>query len=495
MKIVVVLYLDDNIEDSDLSLCGSFIPQILATRFSSLPSIENIYYSVPELYQGKITSFENVVIRKRNDDVEFWKNIFKDSKADHLVRIFTDSPFIDQNVIEEMITAHIEYLAEFTYSENLPAGLSCEIISKDLITELPDFEEKTLPLSSIIKSNINQFDIELFYKEPDLRDKRISFRTALKRDAKIMDELYNLNNQEYPEYGKIKQLIEENPQALYIGPAYLEIELSGACELDCIFCYRNKLKQQHGDMTIDLFKKIISDMQIFNLPYTVCFGGSGEPLMNNNFYQILEYVTKQKLLSNIIIETNGIYLDNNFIHTVSNYDLSKMTIIININGLDQLTYQTMHGADYFEVIFKNIQALHKTEQFTGKLYLQVMKIKETEQFLDKYYNFWENYSIPIILQKQNTYLGLIEDRRYSDLTPLDRVPCWHLQRDLYILADGTVTFCKQDVEGTQAAGLITEQSILDIWNSNKNTYMHDFKKEYSRNPDCKSCDEWYTYNF
>jgi hypothetical protein len=30
-------------------------------------------------------------------------------------------------------------------------------------------------------------------------------------------------------------------------------------------------------MGIDTMKKIIEEMRAFNLPYTVCFGGSGEP--------------------------------------------------------------------------------------------------------------------------------------------------------------------------------------------------------------------------
>ena len=74
-----------------------------------------------------------------------------------------------------------------------------------------------------------------------------------------------------------------------------------------------------------------------------------------------------------------------------------------------------------------------------------MKINETEPFLDRFYDFWEKYKIPIILQKQNTYLGKIQDRNYSDLTPLERTPCWHLQRDLVVLVDGSVPLCREDI--------------------------------------------------
>ena len=105
----------------------------------------------------------------------------------------------------------------------------------------------------------------------------------------------------------------------------------------------------------------------------------------------------------------------------------------------------LHGTDRFETVLQNILGLAETAR--DRLYVQIMKINETEPFLDAYYDFWEKHKIPIILQKQNTFLGRIQDRRYSDLSPLDRIPCWHLQRDLYITADGGVSFCKQDVDG------------------------------------------------
>jgi hypothetical protein len=99
------------------------------------------------------------------------------------------------------------------------------------------------------------------------------------------------------------------------------------------------------------------------------------------------------------------------------------------------------------------------------------------------------------LQKQNTYLGRIEDRRYSDLSPLDRIPCWHLQRDLYILSDGRVAFCKQDFEGKTAQGSIGEENVLSLYNKGLADFINDYRKKYASKPDCTACDEWYTFNF
>ena len=114
-----------------------------------------------------------------------------------------------------------------------------------------------------------------------------------------------------------------------------------------------------------------------------------------------------------------------------------------------------------------------------RVYIQIMKINETDEFgkendiksyLDKYYDFWEGEKIPIILQKQNIYFGRIPDRRYSDLSPVKRTPCWHLQRDLYILSDGTVSFCKQDIDGETSYGNVNICLLVKSGNRQKKSF-------------------------
>ncbi len=174
---------------------------------------------------------------------KIWKKIFSVLNADHIIKIFCDSPFIDMDIIAEMIDVHTKYLAEFTYSENLPSGYSCEIISRELVNAIPEPEEKTLPIGQVIRSNINKFDVELYYKEPDVRDKRLSFRCGNPREKRIMERIYDISGS-FPKYGQIKEIIDNNPGVLFIGPSYLDIELTGRCNLDCIFCYRKILKKR-----------------------------------------------------------------------------------------------------------------------------------------------------------------------------------------------------------------------------------------------------------
>ena len=446
MKITALLYVDDNLTDADLTFAGLYLPEELKNTLFSKDIVKEVKFAVPESYSGNLSG-NDIIKRQNKDDVSFWKKLFAETKADHIIKIFCDSPFLDMNIISEMLDAHTKYLAEFTYSENLPSGFACEIISKELIDSIPETDEKTLPLSQVIKSNINKFDVELYYKEPDIRNKRLSFRTGNPREKQILQNIYD-KAAGIPAYSDVKKIIDGNPGVLYLSPSYVEIELTGRCDLDCIFCFRNTLKTVREMIWKPAFSERFCRICVFlSCPYSICLGGSGEPMMHGNFFEILDLARDEKLIENIIIETNGILAESNFKNYLISVKDKRVKTIFNINGMDQESYKSIHDGDFFNTVFRNITSLKEAMPENDNIYIQIMKINETEPFLDRFYDFWEKYKIQIILQKQNTYLGRIKDRTYSDLSPLERTPCWHLQRDLNILSDGTVVFCKQDVNG------------------------------------------------
>ncbi|MCU0846345.1 MAG: spiro-SPASM protein [Spirochaetes bacterium] len=493
MKTDILLYVDGATTDESLIFKTEFLPDKL-TESLKINGINDIYFSIPENYSGRLSGREKTIQRKQDNEIESWKSVFSATGSDHLVKIFADSPFTDPTVITEMLDLHLKYMSEFTYSENLPEGVTCEIFSRELIEALPEIKDRVLPLGQVIRSNINQFDVELFYKDPDIRDKRISFRSGIARDRMIMERIIDRHGR-VPSYSEIKDIIDSNPQVLYTGPSYLELELTGRCDLDCVFCYRNTLKKVHGDMDIGMLNKIIAGMTDFGLPYSLCLGGSGEPMMHTGFYEALESILSDTLLKSLFIETNGLYADSGYAAFIKGKADPRIKTIFNMNAHDSETYRALHRGDHFETVYKNAMGLYDAVVDKDTVFIQIMKINETEPYLDKYYDFWEPLKIQIILQKQSTCLGRIPDRRYSDLSPLDRIPCWHLQRDAYILSDGRVAFCKQDVDCVNQKGDLKTESLKEIWDRRIDDFISDYRKKYPANPDCMSCDEWYTFNY
>lgn len=489
MDRTAVLYIDDSMCDDDLRFSGKYLPDEIPQRLSGI--IGKTLFSVSAHYTGLLSDRAETRVRT-GDDISNWKALATEPGS--LIKIYADSPFIDASIITEMVDVHEKYLAEYTYSENLPGGLSCEIFSGEFISSLPSSDEKRIPLSQVIRSNINQFDVELYYKGPDIRDKRLSFRSSDVREKRIMEDLFRRTGS-FPSYESLRSLIEKNCDALYIGPSYIELELTGKAELETIYSYRKALTQKRGDMDLSTVKKIISDMRQFSLPYTVSLGGSGDPMLHASFFEVLGLFRDEPLVKTIIIETDGTKMNASFAEYLSKANDNRILIIVEMNGYNSDTYRAIHGTDMFTEVERNIlQTRDAMGDLAKNLYIQLMKINETESFIDPFYDYWENHKVPIILQKQNTCLGTVEDRRYYDLTPLDRVPCWHLQRDLFILSDGKVGFCKQDINGNFSEWNASKESISDIWNKRKNIFLNDYSGTRETSPNCSICDEWYTFN-
>lgn len=493
MSTSAVIYFDDCI-NNDIIFNDKSVPSHIADELISKQIVDKIIFSTSEncLFSTK-DDFN--IHRRKESDIPDWKSILKNFPSDNYIKIYADTPFTDFSIISEMLEIHTKYAAEFTYSENLPEGLSPIIISSELIKTLPEQDgEKLDPLETLVKKNINQFDVELYYKGPDIRDKRISFRLKDPREEIIMNNIFSLQNK-IPSYEEIHDIINQNPQVLYIAPSYYEIEITHDSKTDTICSIKNK-KTILPEMDISTFENIISGADESGLPYTISLAGCGDPFCHSQFYKILNIALSSNILEQLIIETFAVQADENFISYLQDKNDSRIHVIAKVNGYDKETYSKIHTVDTFEKVYANIEKLNKYfGENSDQFYLEILKINETEEFLDKYYDHFENLKINIILQKQNIFLGKSEDRRYYDLSPVDRIPCWHLQRDFFILPNGSVAFCKQDINAEVSSGNINEKSVKRIFESKKDTFLKDYRKEFCKSPDCSSCDEWYTFNF
>jgi spiro-SPASM protein len=116
-----------------------------------------------------------------------------------------------------------------------------------------------------------------------------------------------------------------------------------------------------------------------------------------------------------------------------------------------------------------------------------------ENALDDFYERWNKYQDRIIIVKYNDYRGEFPVDNSIDLSPINRFPCWHLKRDLYITGKCEAIRCKQDYRAEHSTGNVLNQGVLECFHNNENFYKNDYLNgpaDY-----CKNCDEYYTYNF
>jgi spiro-SPASM protein len=134
-------------------------------------------------------------------------------------------------------------------------------------------------------------------------------------------------------------------------------------------------------------------------------------------------------------------------------------------------------------------ALSLFRLFPQNTYVQAVRMKGNEEQIEKFYRAWIAEPLntrsgeAVIIQKYDDFCGFFPKRQASDLSPVERQPCWHLQRDMNILVDGQVSRCR---EAVCPIGNAFNENLAEIW--------QNFNLNEEKSP-CGVCDEYYTFNF
>lgn len=421
---------------------------------------------------------------------------FKDPDWDEVCFLYFKgiSPLMDARLVEKSWDRHKKFFSQYSYSENLPEGIIPYILTREFLSTLPD----KLPndVHSFFLKNINQYDVDIFYVPPDLRQYRFDFRVNDRRNSLLIENLVKIK----PDitYEEIMPSIQKFPSIYRLAPTYIEWEIYKGCELECIFCPRNFIDTSNEPNSTS-FKNIKFILDKLNseihTPYTICLGGNGEPLLHPNLDEIIQAILLSENVKELIIETALYKNVDSFTQTIESLDKTlknKLTVIVNLTTLKSDTYRKLYGKDLHSKILSDIDHLKALLPNTS-LHVQMIKMIEVGDEVESFFTHFEKKGINVILQKYNRFAGKLPEKRVSDLTPIHREFCWHLNRDLVIDASGNISICKQNQ--TESLGNILTEKFSEIWQKGQDYFAYSLLGEHSKIPaPCLNCDEWYTFN-
>ena len=449
------------------------------------------------------TEFSKIVVRNKKEQLETLSIFLSNNNYENIILLYSDSPFIDIDELLKLYNLHKEGKAEYTFGDNYAEGLVPEILSRNFIEKVKEKNYKKPDILSrkvfdCIEDDINKYFIEVQVAEKDFSIKRFELTASSKRNIEIIKNLKKFVDFNCS-YIDLFNAIEEHPEILHIFPRYVEIEITNNCNLNCSFCPRIKMNRKVEDMHFSLFKKIIDQLASAYDDIIVSFTLMGEPTMHPFFVEFVDYAINSKIF-NIIIETNGTLFNNELIKNLSSYPIDKLTILFGIDAINSATYNKLRasydGKNYFETVCNNIKNfLEYRSENRLRTFIQIIKMEDNKKELEDFYKFWEKFTGNIVIQKYNNYLNLLPDREIADFTPLDRVPCWHLQRDIEIFSNGSVPLCKQDINCSKLIGNLNNETIIEIWEKLKKYYIENAKFNFNDIKECSICDEWWTFNF
>lgn len=426
---------------------------------------------------------------------------------------WADSPFLDPNLAGALARRHLRGAAEYSYSDGWPAGLSPEILSPGtagILAAINGGAETPVrrdTIFSVLQKDINAFDIETEISPVDMRQRRLNLSASSKRDMLLLRRLWDagLSGAEN-RADAASRILLENPALQRTLPAFYPIQVVSACPWKCSLCPYPKSdsfalsgENSFPYMSVENFSLLLDKIADFSDDAVVDISLWGELALHPQKIELIEAVLRRPPLS-LVIETTGIGWEKSDFERIARESadaparknaMPSVSWIISLDTNDEAEYHKLHGRGFGEAI-ENTRSI--VSLFPKDAYVQALRTKGDEERVEKFYRFWKAENVNVIIQKYDSFCTFLPDLSAADLSPVKRCPCWHIIRDMPILADGSVPVCREAVSGgLPVLGNALTENLELVWRRGEEFFERQCAENYETT--CTRCDEYYTFNF
>jgi len=306
-------------------------------------------------------------------------------------------------------------------------------------------------------------------------------------------------------------MIETSSLKVLQKPWIINLELSNACNLECVFCDHPVLKKEMVIKEMDdcLLSKIFSDVKEYlnseemnEKIYELGLVGLGEPTLDKNFKRHIELINSYShMFERISFNSNLVSLKQKHTETLLGSQINSYTFSVNASNRD--TYRKMMGKDRFEQVIGNLKLfLSQRRKKNTRARVDVQLFESDENNLEELRAIFPSgllsgvnlfsrkvYSKPVI--QQNT--GLLHLHTPNGL---ERYPCWDIYTRVYVDVEGNLYPCTIGNDSYREAsdlflGNINNADLFDIFESKKNKEARERSEQGKLPyPECGECNVW-----
>lgn len=296
-------------------------------------------------------------------------------------------------------------------------------------------------------------------------------------------------------YRKIRKTL--SPKSMPFAQA-IHIEVTNACNLECVMCPRGNMDRPVGRMDRELFEKIVTQLACHrHLLEGVALMGLGEPLLHPQLEEFSQ-VGKQAGLPNVYTSTNAVLLDAKRAERLILKGAFER-LIFSLDGATAPTFEKLRQGADFEQICGNVEGFLDERTRLGKgpdVSMQILVMDETVDEVEAFCRRWLPRLGPrddILVKDVDTFGGQVDDRRLDPgLEPTERFACRQLWKDLSISWDGRVTVCCKDVLYKLTVGNAHETPLEELWRHRRWEALREAHEQGSFGMEpCRGCREWY----
>jgi spiro-SPASM protein len=241
-------------------------------------------------------------------------------------------------------------------------------------------------------------------------------------------------------------------------------------------------------MPPERFSAILDGLEELSGEAVVSVSLWGEPSLHSSIAELLLEACSRPALT-VHVETSGLGWDRAVLERLRDRASRPPVWIVSLDAWAADVYARLRGPGFAEAL-QTAELLRSL--FSETTFLQSVRMKENEEDTESFYRGWKEKSVATIIQKYDAFAGRLPDRMVTDLSPLKRVPCWHVKRDLNVLLDGSVPVCREDLDLSMRLGNVFSDGLAAVWERGQEYYLLHAAGQYPAL--CARCDEYYTYN-
>ena len=286
-------------------------------------------------------------------------------------------------------------------------------------------------------------------------------------------------------------------------PWIINLELTNACNLSCIFCDYPVLKRKMSIKEMDerLLEKVFLNIKADKI-YELGLVGLGEPTLARSLGRHLQIINAHAdIFERITFNSNLVTLNKKTAEVLLNSRINTYTF--SVNASNRQAYQKMMGKDKFDVVIENLKSflsLVKGQRVKPRIDVQLFDFEQNNmdelkkllpETTDLNVNFFcrKLYNKPV-LKESSEHLNIHmpgDDARY---------PCWDIYTRIYIDVEGNLYPCTIGNDSYREAsnlclGNILEDTTLNLFNNLKiQEARHKAEKGFLPFPECGICNIW-----
>ncbi len=418
------------------------------------------------------------------------------AQREDLFYFYADCPLLDSRIAERMYANHRLYFSEYTFADGYPLGMSPEIVRIEALPQMSRLVDQTDgpiqrdTIFTVIQRDINGFDIETEISPADVRLLRVQLYCDSLRNFQMTSRIMAAGGHDEE---SVLNVVQNRKELLRSVPAYFEVQITETMNQVPRYSPQFKLGVEPGkkgrEMSLPDFRRLVEQIAGLSEAAVVNLSLACEPAAHPEISAFVGAVLEHPGLQ-ALIETSAVGWRDKDLESLAQLPHDRLTWIIDLDASTKELYESLRGAGWDEA---QATCNRIIELFPGRAHVQAVRMEENEADLEAFYHYWKERVPNVIIQKYDWYSGYLPQRKVTDLSPLKRLPCWHLKRDMVILVDGIVPVCREDLKREHVLGNVWEQPIAEIWSKGEAYHLRHVREDYPEI--CKGCDEYYTYNF